>query len=227
MSEIVIALDLPHTEDALRLLDRLPRVRWVKVGSVLMTRAGSPLIRQLHDRGLHVFLDLKWHDIPNTVAGAVAAARDQGVAMATVHALGGLPMLEAAADAAGPDLALVAVTVLTSHSPEAYGRSIGRPAPDLTAEVIRLAGEARTAGLRGVVCSPLEIAGVRAALGPDALVVVPGIRGAADQRRDQIRTAAAADAIRAGATHLVVGRPVIAAADPGAAFDALTVETAG
>jgi orotidine-5'-phosphate decarboxylase len=222
--EIVVALDVPAVDDALRLLDRLPAVRWVKVGSVLMTRAGAPFIRALHGRGLRVFLDLKWHDIPNTVAGAVAAARDEGVAMATVHTLGGSRMLEAAAGAAGPDLALVGVTVLTSHSPEEFGRTLGRPAPDLLSEVVRLAGDARAAGLQGVVCSPQEISAVRRTLGPDALVVVPGIRRADDPKGDQTRTATPAAAARAGATHLVVGRPVLAAGDPAAAFAAMMGE---
>lgn len=224
MCEIVVALDVPAADDALRLLDRLPAARWVKVGSVLMTRAGAPLIRTLHGRGLRVFLDLKWHDIPNTVAGAVAAARDEGVAMATVHTLGGSRMLEAAAGAAGPDLALVGVTVLTSHSPEEFGRTLGRPAPDLLSEVVRLAGDARAAGLQGVVCSPQEIGAVRRTLGPDALVVVPGIRRADDPKGDQTRTATPAAAARAGATHLVVGRPVLAAGDPAAAFAAMMGE---
>jgi orotidine-5'-phosphate decarboxylase len=225
--EIVVALDVAGADEALRLLDRLPAARWVKVGSVLMTRAGAPLVRVLQDRGLRVFLDLKWHDIPNTVAGAVAAARDQGVAMATVHTLGGVRMLEAAAGAAGPDLALVGVTVLTSHSPEEFGRTLGRPVPDLLSEVVRLAGDGRAAGLRGVVCSPQEIGAVRQALGPDALVVVPGIRRADDPKGDQIRTATPAAAARAGATHLVIGRPVLAAEDPAGAFAALKREMDG
>ena len=225
MSEIVVALDSPSADAALRLLDRIPAARWVKVGSVLMTRAGSSLIRTLHERGVRVFLDLKWHDIPNTVAGAVEAARDQGVAMATVHTLGGPRMLEAAARASGPDLALVGVTVLTSHSPEDFGTALGRPAPNLLSEVVRLAEGARAAGLGGVVCSPHEIGAVRAVLGPDGLVVVPGIRGADDPKGDQLRTATPVAAARAGATHLVVGRPLAAADDPAAAFDAMSRET--
>lgn len=227
MSELVVALDLPSGDDALRLLDRVPAARWVKVGSVLMTRAGAPLIRRLHDRGLRVFLDLKWHDIPNTVAGAVDAARDQGVAMATVHTLGGPSMLEAAARAAGPDLAIVGVTVLTSHSADEFGRAVGGPVRDLRAEVVRLAGLARAAGLAGLVCSPLEVRAVRSAVGPDACIVVPGIRRASDATGDQARTATPADAVAAGATHLVVGRPILAAPDPAAAYEALAGEMVG
>jgi orotidine-5'-phosphate decarboxylase len=227
VSEIIVALDVPSADDALRLLDRAAAVRWVKIGSVLMTRAGAPFLRVLHDRGLRIFLDLKWHDIPNTVAGAVAAAREQGVAMATVHAIGGRRMLEAAAAAAGPDLALVGVTVLTSHSAEEFGEALGRPTPDLPSEVVRLAGNARDAGLQGVVCAPQEVRVVRETLGADALIVVPGIRRAADPKGDQTRTATPAVAVRAGATHLVVGRPVLAAADPAEAFDALRREMDG
>lgn len=227
MAELVVALDLPDADAALRLLDRLPSARWVKVGSLLMTRAGAPLIHGLHQRGLRVFLDLKWHDIPNTVAGAVRAARDQGIAMATVHALGGAAMLEAAAAAAGPDLALVAVTVLTSHSPDTYGQSIGRTVPDLRGEVLRLAQLARHAGVAGVVCSPGEAEAVRGSLGAEALVVVPGIRSAGDPAGDQVRTATPAAAVAAGATHLVVGRPILTAPDPAAAYQEIAGDMVG
>ena len=127
MAEIVLALDLPSGPEAMRLVERLPTKPWVKVGSMLMTREGAPLIRALVARGHRVFLDLKWHDIPNTVAGAVRAARELGVAMATVHTLGGRRMMEAATAAAGGELAVVGVTVLTSHDEVSFGRAIGRP----------------------------------------------------------------------------------------------------
>lgn len=224
MAEIVLALDVPTPDDGLRMLDRIPDLRWVKVGSVLMTRAGAPFVRELASRGLRVFLDLKWHDIPNTVAGAVTAARELGVAMATVHTLGGHGMLESAARAAGGELALVGVTVLTSHDAGSYGRATGRGGIDLLAEVSRLAGVAKGAGLAGVVCSPQETAVVRAALGPKALIVVPGIRRASDPAGDQVRVSTAADAARAGATHLVVGRPLLQAPDPAAVFTELAAE---
>lgn len=217
MSELIVALDLPG-EEARRLLDRIPEVRWVKVGSILFASEGPVLVRELTRRGLKVFLDLKWHDIPNTVAGAVESARSLGVSMATVHTLGGRAMMEAAARAAGGDLGIVGVTVLTSHTPESYGRAVGRTGVVLIQEVGRLALEALGSGLRGVVCSPLEVSTVRAASGPDAWVVVPGIRRAGDAVGDQARTATPADAARSGATHLVVGRPVLAAEDPRAAF---------
>jgi orotidine-5'-phosphate decarboxylase len=218
MAEVIVALDLPSGPDALRLLDHLPEARWVKVGSILMTREGPDLVRVLVERGLRVFLDLKWHDIPNTVAEAVSAACALGVSMATVHALGGAAMMEAAAAAAGGRLGLVGVTVLTSHDPASYARAVGRAGVDLADEVARQSGEAVGAGLAGVVCSPQEVALVRRRVGAEAWIVVPGIRGRTDFRGDQVRVASASEAVAAGATHLVVGRPILQAADPAAAF---------
>lgn len=217
MSEIIIALDLP-ADDARRLLDRIPEARWVKVGSILFAAEGPALIRELTRRGLRVFLDLKWHDIPNTVAGAVESARDLGIAMATVHTLGGRAMMEAAARAAGSAVGIVGVTVLTSHTADAYGRAVGRTGVVLLEEVGRLAAEALGSGLRGIVCSPLEVATVRAAAGSEAWIVVPGIRRPTDAAGDQARTAGPAEATAAGATHLVVGRPILQAEDPREAF---------
>jgi orotidine-5'-phosphate decarboxylase len=217
VSELIVALDLPG-EDARRLLDRIPEAKWVKVGSILYASEGPALVRELTRRGLKVFLDLKWHDIPNTVAGAVESARSLGVSMATVHTLGGRAMMEAAARAAGGELGVVGVTVLTSHTPESYGRAVGRSGVVVIEEVGRLAQEALASGLRGVVCSPLEVGTVRAVAGPDAWVVVPGIRRPGDALGDQARTATPAEAVRSGATHLVVGRPVLAAEEPRAAF---------
>jgi orotidine-5'-phosphate decarboxylase len=184
-----------------------------------MTREGPGFVRQLIGRGLKVFLDLKWHDIPNTVAGAVTAAREMGISMATVHTLGGTRMLEAAAVAAGTELALVGVTVLTSLDSAEYSRAVGRGEVDLSREVERQAVVAAEAGLRGVVCSPLEVSLLRQRLGPDLYIVVPGIRRRSDPAGDQARVATAEDASSNGATHLVVGRPVLQAADPAAAFD--------
>jgi orotidine-5'-phosphate decarboxylase len=190
-----------------------------------MTREGPTVVRDLIDRGLKVFLDLKWHDIPNTVSGAVTAARELGVGMATVHALGGGRMLEAAAAAAGGDLALVGVTVLTSHDPSSYAQTLGRSGVDLNAEVARLAGMAMDAGLRGVVCSPGEVSLLRKRLGTGPYIVVPGIRRGADALGDQVRVASAEDATRNGATHLVIGRPLLQAADPGALLEDLMKES--
>jgi orotidine-5'-phosphate decarboxylase len=224
VSEVILALDVGTAEEAERLLDAVPRASWVKVGSVLLTREGGALTRRLVARGLNLFLDLKWHDIPNTVAGAVAQARDMGVAMATVHALGGRTMMEAAATAAGDRLALLGVTVLTSHDPTGYARATGRDSVDLQAEVERLGREARESGLAGIVCSPAEVGRMRQELGQGALLVVPGIRRDGDRAGDQHRVATPAAAAAAGATHLVVGRPVLEAADPAAAFSAFLEE---
>ncbi len=217
MAEVIVALDLPGAE-ARRLVDRIPELRWVKVGSILFAEEGPGLVRELVGRGLTVFLDLKWHDIPNTVAGAVDRARDLGVAMASVHTLGGPAMLEAAATAAGGGLGVVGVTVLTSHTPDSYAAATGRGPVALGDEVVRLAGLALSAGLRGVVCSPQEIAGVRPQVGSGSWIVVPGIRRPGDGVGDQARIAGPAEAAAAGATHLVVGRPILQAPDPGVAF---------
>jgi orotidine-5'-phosphate decarboxylase len=224
MAELVLALDVPRGDNALRLLDQLPELRWVKLGPMLMTREGPALIRELTGRGLRIFLDLKWHDIPNTVAGAVAAAREIGVAMATVHTLGGKAMLEAAAVAAGGELALVGVTVLTSHDAASYGSATGRADVDLRREVERQGLIAAEAGLRGVVCSPHEVSLLRRRLGPEPYIVVPGIRRRSDPTADQARVATAKDAVGNGATHLVVGRPVLQAADPATAFEEFVKE---
>ena len=225
MAEIIAALDLSSEEEALKWLDRVPALRWVKVGSVLMTRTGGPFIRRLVSRGLSVFLDLKWHDIPNTVSGAVDSARALGVRMATVHTLGGPAMLEAAVRAAGADLGIVGVTMLTSLDSAAFGAAVGRTGVNATEEVARLAGVARTAGLRGAVCSPLEADAVRRIFGDEGWVVVPGIRRPGDAAGDQARVATPAEAVRKGATHLVVGRPLLRAADPAAVLVEMMAES--
>lgn len=218
MAELIVALDVPHAGAALALVDRLPDVRWVKVGSVVMTREGPDLVRELVGRSIKVFLDLKWHDIPNTVAEAVVAARELGVAMATLHITGGTAMMAAAVAAAGQALALVGVTVLTSHDAASYAQAVGRPEVDVNQEVVRLARDASSAGLAGVVCSPREVRLVRTALGGEARIVVPGIRRGADAPGDQVRVATAREAAAAGATHLVIGRPVVQSDDPAAAY---------
>lgn len=221
MAELVVAFDLATGREALALADRLPGLRWAKLGSVLFVREGPLLVKEFAARGVRVFLDLKWHDIPSTVAESVAAARDQGVVMATVHCLGGPAMLAAAAQAAGPELALVGVTLLTSHSPAEAEQILGRGVPDLGVEAVRLARLARTAGLRGVVASGQELAVLRASLGSGPWIVVPGIRVASDPAADQVRTVTPAEAVRGGATHLVVGRPITRASDPRAVYEGI------
>lgn len=217
MAELIVALDLPDAPSAVALLDQLPEECPVKVGSVLMTRAGSGFVRGLVEAGHPVFLDLKWHDIPNTVRGAVEAAAELGVEMATVHALGGEAMVRAAVEAAAGRLAIVAVTVLTSHDAAGFAATTGRAAVDLTAEVPRLAEMAMRAGAAGIVCSAEELPRVRGVVGGGRLVV-PGIRRAEDAVGDQTRVGTPEAATAAGATHLVVGRPILAAADPGEAW---------
>lgn len=223
VSEVILALDVPSREDALRLVDSVPEARWVKVGPVLLTSTGMAFVGELVDRSLQVFLDLKWHDIPNTVAGAVAAAADLGVAMATVHTLGGPAMMTAAAQAAG-QVSVVGVTVLTSHTSAEWALTLGRDDQPLGSEVTRLTQLARESGLDGVVCSPREIQSVREVLGEGSLIVTPGIRRNDDAAGDQARIATPEAAAAAGASHLVVGRPVILASDPRAAFRTIQEE---
>jgi len=222
MAELIVAFDVSSGREALALAGRLPGLRWAKIGPVLFGREGPSLIKEFTQRGVRVFLDLKWHDIPSIVASAVAAARELGVSMTTVHCLGGRAMLPAAARAGGggggPDLAVVGVTVLTSHDAAELGGVLGRGVPDVGFEAERLARAALQAGLRGVVASGQELGLLREALGPEPWIVVPGIRAPADAAGDQVRTIEPAEAVRRGATHLVVGRPITTAADPVAAY---------
>lgn len=224
MNRILAALDVPTARDAVRMADRIrSHVAGLKIGSQLFTAEGPPLVRELVDRGDRIFLDLKYHDIPNTVAEAVRSAALLGVWMVNVHASGGMKMMTAARDAAdqaadsrGSRPILIAVTVLTSFDEDSY-RAIGVNRP-IAAQVEALAAMAQDAGLDGVVASPHEIGIVRARCGPQFHIVTPGIRtGAVGPGDDQARTMSAADAVRAGATYVVVGRPILRAGDPGAA----------
>ncbi|MEO8478526.1 MAG: orotidine-5'-phosphate decarboxylase [Gemmatimonadota bacterium] len=217
MADLITALDHPDAPAAVACLDLLPDGAAVKVGSVLMTAAGPGFVRGLVGAGHAVFLDLKWHDIPNTVAGAVRSARTLGVDMVTVHALGGREMLEAAVEAAQGAVRVIAVTVLTSHDLASFQAVLGQPVTDLRLEVSRLAGMAIGAGVDGVVCSPEELA-VVAPIASGRRIVVPGIRRHGDVAGDQARVATPEAAVAGGATHLVVGRPITAAADPARAW---------
>ncbi|HEY3219560.1 MAG TPA: orotidine-5'-phosphate decarboxylase [Gemmatimonadales bacterium] len=221
MAELIVAFDVTSGREALAMAGRLPGLRWAKIGPVLYGREGPSLIKEFTERGIRVFLDLKWHDIPNIVASAVSAARELGVSMTTVHCLGGRAMLTAAAAAAGQDLALVGVTVLTSHDAAELESILGRGVPDVGFEAERLARGALQAGLRGVVASGQELGLLRQALGPDPWIVVPGVRAPGEAAGDQVRTVEPAEAVGRGATHLVVGRPITGARDPVAAYHRL------
>ncbi len=222
MAELIVALDVPSRAEALGLVDRLGgEVDFYKVGLELYTRAGPDVVRDLRARGKRVFLDLKLHDIPNTVSSAVRATAELEVELLTVHTAGGAPMLSAAAAAAeaGPGrLALLGVTLLTSLSPTDVEAAWGRPISSLREEVLRLAAAARASGLAGVVASPHEAEALRRRLGPGLLIVTPGIRLPGAPAHDQARIATPGAAVRAGATHLVIGRSVTAAPDPVAAM---------
>jgi len=224
---LIVALDVPDAPAARALVERLAgRVGLFKVGSQLFTAAGPDLVREIVARGERVFLDLKYHDIPNTVAGAVAAASRLGVALVDVHGLGGGAMMEAAAGARADDRTrLLAITVLTSHD-EGTLSAIGLAGP-IAEAVPRLARLAAASGMDGVVASPQEVALIRAACGPDFLIVTPGIRPAGAARGDQARLATPAAALAAGADYLVVGRPITEAPDPAAAADAIVDEMEG
>ncbi len=227
MAEVIVALDFDSREPALRLVDALAEeAEFYKVGLELFTRAGPDVVAELTARDKSVFLDLKLHDIPNTVAGAVRAASAGGVRLLTVHAWGGPEMLAAAAGAADADLEILAVTVLTSLSGYTLGQVLGRPGADPLAEVERMARMAQAAGVDGAVCSPQEAAAVRAAAGPGFTIVTPGIRLAGGSRHDQARVATPAAAAEAGADYLVVGRAVTQAADPVAALRQVRAESA-
>jgi orotidine-5'-phosphate decarboxylase len=227
-SRLIVALDVPGREEALALVNSLSgHAGLFKVGLELYVSEGPHFVSELVDSGAGVFLDLKLHDIPNTVAGAVRSAARLGVRMLTVHASGGIAMLEAAhaaAEASARPPLLLAVTVLTSISPQEAQR-IGFVLPlDQWAE--RLGQTAREAGLRGLVSSPLELSHLRTALGADMQLVAPGIRPAGAQLQDQARASTPRAAILAGADFLVVGRPILQAPDPPAVADQIVAEIA-
>ncbi len=230
---VILALDRPDPESAEALVEELVgRIRRVKVGSVLFTAGGPDVVRRMVDRGLGVFLDLKFHDTPATVAGAVGAAAGLGAELLTLHAAGGPEMLAAArraADAAPAPPRLLAVTVLTSLGGDAFARVVGPGGRPLSEAVVALARLALESGADGCVCSPREVAELRRELGPEPLLVVPGIRPAwsTSDHAGQARTATPREALESGASYLVVGRAVTAAADPRAAAERLLAEIEG
>ena len=231
MDQLLVALDVDTAAEAHALADRLRGVvGGFKIGSRLFTSHGPSIVEELAARGDRVFLDLKFHDIPNTVAGAVRAATRLGAWMVDVHAAGGGEMMRAAGEAAQEEAArvsrpsplVIAITVLTSFS-ESTLPDIGVPA-NLAEQVARLAALALSSGLDGVVASPQEVGIIRRRCGASFTVVTPGIRGASDAKADQSRTMSAGEALAAGASFLVVGRPIIAAVDPRAAAERIAAE---
>jgi orotidine-5'-phosphate decarboxylase len=233
MDKLLVALDVDSGRRALELADALSGVvGGFKVGSRLFTLEGPALVRELSARGTRVFLDLKFHDIPNQVAQAVAAAVHTGAWMVDVHASGGLAMMEAAVkagrEAAGqvgrPMPLVIGVTVLTSMNQDMLAETgVERP---LLEQVVSLARLARSAGLQGVVASPHEIGAIRQACGGEFAIVTPGIRGASagGDMNDQVRTMGPAEAVGAGASYLVIGRPIIASPDPRGAAEKIGEE---
>jgi orotidine-5'-phosphate decarboxylase len=226
-ARLAVALDYPDAQQALKLVDTLGHTcQWFKVGMELYYAAGNAIVRELRNRGFDVFLDLKLHDIPNTVAGAVRSATQAGAGLLTLHASGGSAMMAAAAEAARAPGSprLLAVTVLTSmDAAQLAGTGITASPAN---HVLRLAKLATQSGIDGFVCSAEEVAAVRAATGPDTLLVIPGIRPTGTALGDQKRIATPAQAIAAGASMLVVGRPITQAPNPAAAAQAILDEIA-
>ncbi len=228
---LIVALDVHTMEDAKSLVDELGEsVSYYKVGMELFYSVGAPVVSYLKEKGKKVFLDLKLHDIPNTVAGGLCSLMGLGADILNVHAGGGYAMmkksaeaLHAAAEEQGMECPkLIAITVLTSISPEEW-RRMGHTS-EIGDQVLRFAGLAKEAGLDGVVASPQEAAAIREACGADFLIVTPGIRPAGASLDDQNRIATPAAALRNGATHLVVGRPIRAAEHPREAAEKMIKE---
>ena len=225
LKRIIVALDYANSAEALAMADRLDPARCrLKVGKELFTREGPQIIRGLQDRGFDIFLDLKFHDIPNTTAAACTAAADLGVWMINVHALGGRRMMEAASKAIEPfPTLLIAVTVLTSMEAQDLSEIGLQYEP---AELVpKLASLAQQSGLDGVVCSAHEARHMRDTLGGEFHLVTPGVRPAGADKADQRRIMTPAQALGEGASYLVIGRPITRAADPASAFEQIFKET--
>lgn len=223
---LIVALDVPNATSARRLVQQIGgSVSTYKVGLQLFTAEGPDLVRELIAYGHKVFLDLKLHDIPNTVAKAVKAAADLGVSMLTVHGAAGAAVLKAAVEAADHKLSILAVTVLTSLTDEDL-QEIGFSSGTLD-QALRIASLARSCGCDAVVTSAREVAALRRLLGEGFGIVVPGVRPEGSERNDQERIATPAAAIAAGASHLVVGRPITQSSDPAKAATAILEEMAG
>lgn len=219
----IVALDFPDSERALTLVQTLDeKCRFYKVGNELFTAAGPEVIQWLRDTGCDVFLDLKFHDIPNTVAGAIRRVADMGVRLTTVHATGGARMMDAAVEAAGDKCGVLAVTVLTSLDDGSLGEAWGRGQLNVEEEVLRLAELSRASGAHGIVCSGQEAAAIHARHGDALKLLIPGIRLPGDVSGDQVRIVTPEAAVEAGATYIVLGRAVTAARDPRATMEAVS-----
>ena len=223
-TRLMVALDVPELNLALELVDRLgDQVEWYKVGKQLFTHYGPMVLKELKSRGRKVFLDMKFHDIPNTVAQAIRSAALIGADIINVHASGGPAMLAAAAEAGRETgKTVIAVTVLTSLDAEQL-QALGIQATPAE-QVLRLARLTQAAGLPGVVCSALELPMLRREFGPNFLTLVPGIRPAGAAAGDQKRIMTPAQAAAAGANYIIVGRPIVAAPDPATAAQAVLAE---
>ena len=226
-TELIVVLDVDTAEEALSIVDRTEGCTWYKIGSQLFTRCGPSIVEAVQAKGRSVFLDLKFHDIPNTVAHGARAAADLGVGLFTLHASGGRKMIARARESVeGTDTKILAVTILTSFSDEELKSDIGLN--ETAAEAVpRLAKMAIDAGAHGIVCSPQEIALVREAIGPEPLVVTPGIRPAWSSKDDQSRIMTPAKAAAAGSSMVVVGRPILNHEDPTEAVRLIKEELAG
>lgn len=230
---VIVALDCDAWE-AIALADKLAdKATWLKIGMTLYYAEGPAIVKMFKRRGFKVFLDLKFHDIPHQVEGAARSAAASGADMITMHTVGGRAMMEAAqrggeagaAEYGGEVPATLGITVLTSMSPEALAETgVVRPLPE---QVAALAQQAKMAGISGVVASPQEAATLREILGPEAYIVTPGVRPAGSDLGDQSRVATPRAAFEAGASHIVIGRPITEAADPVAAFEAIAAELEG
>jgi orotidine-5'-phosphate decarboxylase len=228
--DLILALDVPTREDAAPILRQLRgQLRWVKIGLQMFTAYGPNYVREVAGMGFNIFLDLKLHDIPNTVAKAVESLGPLPISMLTIHTSGGAEMMRAAVAAqqkTNPKLLILGVTVLTSTDAAGLNETGVNASPE--EQVARLGQLAAQAGVKGLVCSPLEVAMLRGKLPADMQLVTPGIRPASEAGKDdQKRIMTPADAARAGSTYIVVGRPILQAADPAAAARAILADLSG
>lgn len=222
---IIVALDVPNRDAAMRAIEIVgSSAGLLKIGLQLFTAGGPEIVRAVQQTGAGVFLDLKFHDIPNTVRHAVESAMELGINMLTIHLSGGSEMVHAAV-AGNTDALLLGVTVLTSSTAETLSETGVNSSTE--EQVVRLAKLGEAAGIRGFVCSPLEIASLRSSLKPDAILVTPGVRPSWSEKGDQKRTMTPKQAIEAGANYLVIGRPILTVSDPKAAIARILEELQG